>query len=48
MENETDSVINVLRERLIEVEKERDEARRIVAEVRMALRNGGSSHALLP
>jgi len=38
-EYEYDAVINALRERLIEVEKERDEARRVVKEVRMALRN---------
>jgi hypothetical protein len=31
---EKDAVINALRERLVEVEKERDEARRIVTEVR--------------
>jgi hypothetical protein len=44
-ENENEDVINGLRERLIEVEKERDEARRIVTEVRMALHG---SYTLLP
>jgi hypothetical protein len=37
--NEKDVVINALRERLVEVEKERDQARKIVTEVRRALRN---------
>jgi hypothetical protein len=42
-------VINTLRERLVEVEKERDEARSIVTEVRKALQNAddGSLHILL-
>jgi hypothetical protein len=47
--NEKDAVINALRERLVEVERERDEARRIVTEVRRALRNAHdcSLHTLL-
>jgi hypothetical protein len=42
-----DAVINALRERLVEVEKERDEARRVVTEVRKALRyvEDGSLHS---
>ena len=44
-----DAVINALKERLVEVKKERDEARRIVTEVRKALQNtgDGSLHILL-
>lgn len=38
--SEKDAIINALKDRLLAVEKERDEAKKIVTDVRIALRAG--------